>query len=42
MSLWEFFAFLEGAGPEHGIKPLSGPGGAMSEQRLRELGVEGF
>lgn len=39
-SVWQFAAALEGYGRAQGWK-VSG-GGDLSEERLREMGIEGF
>jgi len=41
MSAWEFSACVEGYSEAHGGK-RAGSGGDISEERLRELGIEGF
>lgn len=40
MTPWQFMACLEGHGKANGWKP-SGASGAMSLDRLKELGIEG-
>lgn len=39
MTLWEFAAVMDGFRAFHGAKPK---GGDISEDRLAELGIEGF
>lgn len=41
MSLWEFNACADAFAKAHGGKSKSG-GGDMSDERLRELGIDGF
>lgn len=41
MTLWHFLAAIEGYGRSQGWK-FEKQGKAMSVERLRELGVEGF
>lgn len=40
MTLWEFAAVMDGFRTFHGAKPKSG--GDIGEDRLAELGIEGF
>ena len=42
MSLWEFHACADGYAEAHGGKKKSRGSGDMSDQRLRDLGIEGF
>ncbi|MFC4731725.1 hypothetical protein [Salipiger abyssi] len=44
MSLWELLACLDGYAGAHGGKkpPGGGGGGDISEDRMRDLGIEGF
>lgn len=41
MSLWQFWACVEGYGKANGWKASSG-GGDLTEARLAEMGIEGF
>lgn len=41
MTLWEFGACMDGVARFHGAKK-DGPKGDIDENRLRELGIEGF
>ncbi len=42
MSHWQFMAALDGYGRANGWKKSGGSGEAISDQRLSELGIEGF
>jgi hypothetical protein len=42
MSLWQFMAALDGYGRANGWKKTGNTAGSMSDQRLAELGIEGF
>jgi len=42
MTLWEFAACMDGFRVFHGGKAAQRPGEGMSEERLAELGIEGF
>ncbi|MGR3376060.1 hypothetical protein [Salipiger abyssi] len=43
MGMWEFLACLDGyAGAHGGKKPPGGGGEEMSEDRMRDLGIEGL
>ena len=42
MSLWQFMAALDGFGRANGWQKSDNGGAAMSDQRLAELGIEGF
>ena len=42
MSLWEFNACADAFAKAHGSKSKSDGGGEMSDERLRELGIDGF
>lgn len=42
MTLWEFNACAHAFAKANGAKPASNGGGDMSDERLRELGIDGF
>lgn len=42
MSLWEFNACADAFARANGAKGKSGGDGDMSDERLRELGIDGF
>lgn len=42
MTLWEFNACADAFAKAHGGKSGSGGGGDMTDERLRELGIDGF
>lgn len=42
MSHWQFMAALDGWSRAHGGKKSAGAGKGMSEERLADLGIEGF
>lgn len=42
MSVWEFAACRDGWNKAHGAKEDRGDAGEFTDERLRELGIEGF
>lgn len=42
MTLWEFAACMDGLRVFHGGKPARAKGEGMDDDRLAELGIEGF